>query len=225
MSGLVTYLSLAFNVLFAAIVVAFWLQRVKIFRGILHAIDTSAAVSFFDAYPVAAGDIVFVGDSITAGGQWSEVFPDVTVKNRGISGDMTEDLLKRLGQITIGKPRKIFLMIGTNDIGLGAPDELTQRNYRDILDQIVRESPETQVYVQSILPREAKRCEDVIALNAAIAEMAQTRGLMYVDLFQAFVNEDGSIRDEFSLDGLHLSGQGYRHWQSVIEPHVLEPRP
>ena len=222
MNGVVTTLSLALNALFSAFLAAFWLQRVKIFRGILHTIDTSAAVSFFDAYPVAPGDVVFLGDSITAGGQWSELFPDVPVKNRGISGDMTEDLLKRLGQITIGKPRKIFLMIGTNDIGLGAPRALTQRNYREILDQIVRASPDTDIYVQSILPREAKRCEDVTALNAAIAEMAQTRGLTYVDLFPAFVDEDGSILDELSPDGLHLSGQGYRRWQSAIEPYVLE---
>jgi lysophospholipase L1-like esterase len=113
-------------------------------------------------------------------------------------------------------------MIGTNDIGLGAPRELTQRNYRDILDQIVRESPGTRLYVQSILPREAERCEAVIALNTAIAHMAIERGAVFVDLFPAFADEDGSILDELSPDDLHLSGQGYRRWQSAIEPFVLE---
>jgi lysophospholipase L1-like esterase len=216
----VTYLSFALNVLTFVGFVAFWLQRVKIFRGILHAIESRAAISFFEAYPVEAGDVVFLGDSITAGGQWAEIFPNVTVKNRGISGDLTQDLLKRLGQVTIGKPRSIFLMIGTNDIGLGTPRDQTVRNYSNILDQIVQESPETRVYVQSILPREARYYEQVVALNATIAAMVETRGLDYADLFSAFLGDGGAIREELSSDNLHLNGQGYRLWGSLVELSV-----
>jgi len=220
MNEVVAYLSLALNVLFVAAIIAFWLQRVKIFHGVFHKMDTDAAVSFFDAYPVEPGDIVFLGDSITAGGQWSEIFPHATVRNRGIRGDRTEDLRQRLRQITAGKPRQIFLMIGTNDIGLGAPREQTLDNYRAILDQILRESPDTRLVVQSVLPRESQYHDQVVTLNAELSTMAQERGLTFVDLFQVFVGEDGAIQDELTCDSLHLSGQGYRKWHTLIESAV-----
>lgn len=215
-------LSLALNVLFLLMLIGFWLQRIKIFHRVIHEIDTRAATTFFDAYPVTSADTVFLGDSITAGGHWAEMFPGVPVKNRGISGDRTEDVLNRLEQITSGRPAKIFLMIGTNDIGLGTPRDETVRNYSTILDRLKVALPETRIYVQSVLPREAEAHGDVAALNTAICEMATERRLTYLDLFPAFAGEGGGIRDGLSYDRLHLTGAGYRHWQSLLAPYVIE---
>ncbi len=214
------YLSLALNLLFVAFAVSFWRHRVKIFHDVFHKLDTDAAISFFDAYPVEPGDTVFLGDSITAGGQWSEMFPDISVKNRGIRGDRTEDLLRRLGQITSGRPGKILLMIGTNDIGLGTPHAQTLDNYRAILDHVLRESPATVLTIQSVLPRESQYHDRVVPLNTELAVMALERGVTFVDLFPTFVGENGAIRDELTCDSLHLSGQGYRLWGSLIAPTV-----
>jgi lysophospholipase L1-like esterase len=214
-------LSLTLNVLFIGLIISFWLQRVKIFHRVIHEIDTRAAVTFFDAYPVEPGDIVFLGDSITAGAQWAEMFPDVLVKNRGISGDRTGDVLKRLAQITTGNPAQVFLLIGTNDLGLGTPYDETLSNYAAILDQLREHSPETQVLVQSVLPREARYHDDVVALNTAIAALARARGLTTIDLFPSFVSDDGAIQEALSYDGLHLSGKGYRLWQSLLEPYTV----
>ncbi|MBN1248909.1 MAG: sialate O-acetylesterase [Anaerolineae bacterium] len=215
-------LSLVLNVLFATFVIAFWLQRVKIFHRVIHEIDARAAMTFFDTYSVAPADMVFLGDSITAGGHWTEMFPGLSVRNRGISGDRTVDVLKRLDQVTAGKPAKLFLMIGTNDIGLGVPGEETVRNYAAILDKLTQASPQTRIYVQSVLPREPKAYDDVLALNAVISEMAQARGLPYLDFLPAFVGEDGGIRPSLSYDRLHLSGEGYRLWQSLLEPYATD---
>ncbi len=213
-------LSLTLNVLFVGVIITFWLQRVRIFHRIIHQIDNQAAMAFFDAYPIGPGDVVFLGDSITAGGHWTEMFPNVPVKNRGVSGDRTADVLRRLWQIADGRPAKAFLLIGTNDIGLGTPRDEILRNYEAILDQLQEQTPTTCVYVQSILPREAKLFDEVVDLNKAIAEMARTRGLTYVDLFLPFVGDDNSIQEALSYDGLHLSGQGYQLWQLLLEPYV-----
>ena len=70
----------------------------------------------FQSLPQTNGDIIFVGNSITDGGEWSELFNDLKIKNRGISGDVTAGVIHRLDEIARRKPAKVFLQIGTNDL-------------------------------------------------------------------------------------------------------------
>ena len=213
-------ISLALNALAVAAALGMWLNRIPIFGSVIHQLRTAAATTFFAAYPITPDDIVMVGDSITANGHWAEIFPDVPLKNRGVSADMTADLLKRLSQVTDGHPRKAFLLIGTNDIGLGARWADTLRNYAQILDRFIDDTPETQLYVQSVLPREAENRDKVLALNVEIMRMAEQRDLTYIDLFPAFADEAGVLRDELTYDSLHLTGEGYRLWHDLIAARV-----
>ena len=158
-------ISLALNALAVMAAIGMWFNRIPIFGSVIHKLRTAAATTFFAAYPITPDDIVMVGDSITANGHWAEIFPDVPLKNRGVSADMTADLLKRLSQVTDGHPRKAFLLIGTNDIGLGAKWADTLRNYAEILDRFIEETPETRLYIQSVLPREPQNRDKVLALT------------------------------------------------------------
>ena len=79
-------------------------------------------ISAFEALPIAPDDVVFLGDSITEAGPWEELFPGIRVRNRGIGGDTTGGVLRRLEQVTSGGPAKVFLLIGTNDLGRGASE-------------------------------------------------------------------------------------------------------
>lgn len=211
-------LSLSLNILALGMVLYLWFGTP--FRDWVHPFLTNAAVSFFESYPVADGDILFIGDSITQGARWNEMFAGLPVRNRGISGDRTDDILRRIDHLTAAPARKVFLKIGTNDIGTGVEESKTLTNYATILDTLQRELPETKVYVQSILPREAENRARVERLNREIAAMAAQRGLTFIDLYPAFLAEDGSIRDELTYDELHLSGEGYRVWQRELEPFV-----
>ena len=76
--------------------------------------------ALFEALPVGRGDIVFVGNSITDNCEWAELFADRRVKNRGIGTDRAQWLAERIDPIAAGHPRKLFLMIGTNDLAQGA---------------------------------------------------------------------------------------------------------
>lgn len=81
--------------------------------------------SLFEVLPVYSSDIVFLGNSITDGCEWAELFNNRHVKNRGISGDRSGWLLDRLDPIVGGHPKKLFLMIGVNDLAAGvSPDEI-----------------------------------------------------------------------------------------------------
>lgn len=189
-------------------------------REWLNPRDPRVAGGFFDAYPIAAGDIVFLGDSITEGGRWNEMFPDHAVRNRGIGGDRTNEILARLDHILVGPPSMIFINIGTNDLSENVGVDTILENYRLILDRTMAALPDTKVYVQSLFPRAASDRNRVEALNAGIRSISEERGMIYLDLYPNFLGEDGAIKDALTYDGLHLSGAGYQEWQRLLSPYV-----
>ena len=108
--------------------------------------------TLFEALPTSKSDIIFLGNSITNGGEWAELLGNPHAKNRGISGDTTQGVLDRLSTITKGKPSKIFLLIGTNDLSRGKSVDEVAKNVEKIVERVKRESPATKLYVQSVFP-------------------------------------------------------------------------
>jgi lysophospholipase L1-like esterase len=186
----------------------------------------SQKVSHFKLLSIDSESIVFLGDSITDSGEWAELLPTYSVVNRGISSDITFGLLARLSEIISAKPKKLFILIGINDIARGIPVTVILRNYQRIIDRIKEGSPETQIYVQSILPTNPafpqfkghqNKADIILTANIGLKHVAAQNGLIYVDLFTAFTNEDGFLKTEYTHDGLHLSGEGYLNWVSVLK--------
>ena len=173
-------------------------------------------VSFFAEFPVRPIDIVFVGDELTDEARWTELFSGRPVKNRGVANDSSEDLAFRIGQISTGKPAKLFLMVGGNDIAAELEPHATAASHKKILEQIRRESPQTQIFVQSILPRGMEMADGIRERNRAIQKVAQEAGATYVDLFPLFVDEEGGMRADLSNDHIHLLSTGYKVWRDAI---------
>jgi lysophospholipase L1-like esterase len=177
-------------------------------------------VSQFDLLQIKHGGVVFLGDSITEGGAWNELFPEASTRNRGIGWDSTAGVLRRLHQVTDARPSKVFLLIGTNDLLYGVEPDVIVKNTLAIVAQIRESSPETVVYVQSILPREASYRASIESVNRSIQSAIKSTA-EWVDLYPAFIDEqDGSIADRFSNDELHLTGEGYALWSSLIGEYV-----
>jgi lysophospholipase L1-like esterase len=175
----------------------------------------------FAALGVPAGRVVFLGDSISEGGLWDEWFPRTPVLNRGIGGETSGQVLRRL-DTAVNAPTAVFLLIGTNDLTAGfSPEEITE-NVRAIVDDIQKRSPDAPVFVQSVMPRTVKYRDDLLALNRsyeAIAAAAPDH-VKYVDLWSALTNLEGALRSDFTEDNLHLNGKGYHAWVEVLRPHV-----
>jgi len=188
-------------------------------------------VSLFDTLPIYRNDIVFLGNSITDGGEFSELFNMKNVKNRGINSDVINGVRKRLHQVTDGHPAKIFLLIGINDISHSlSVDELAER-YETLVREIREQSPETKLYIQSIMPidnsfgryKNLRGKEGVVtALNVEIKRIAEQNSARYIDLWPALGDSKGKLRKNFTNDGLHLTGAGYRAWVNLIEKYVKE---
>ena len=213
-------LSIALNLLAVIAAVAIWLNSSNLVKGFLEK-NHARKVSFFETFPVTSSDVVFLGDSITQGGEWAELFPSLTVKNRGIGGDTTTGVLERLHQVTNGQPSALYIKIGTNDLTHG-PDQrdTSYQQYKDIIARVQKKSPSTHIYLQSLLPRSVDYRAQVESFNSEIERLAAEMGVTYIDLYTHFLDPDGSIADDFSNDELHLNGQGYLLWQSLLQPYL-----
>lgn len=188
----------------------------------------------FESLPSAPTDIIFLGNSITDGGEWDELFENPHCKNRGISGDIIPGVLNRLETVTKGQPAMVFLMIGTNDMNHGASNDSIAQGVRAIVQRIKNESPNTHIVIQSILPTNdcyglftghTKRWQDVAVINQMIRTMAIEEEVDYLDLYHALANEEGKLDPEYSNDGLHLNGKGYALWKEIVEQSYTFPRP
>lgn len=214
-------LSVLLNILVALALLVGWLAGPSFFLDTFIKPTQDRRASQFDVLPINRGDIVFLGDSITEGGMWDELFPDLPVRNRGIGGDTTDGVMARLQQLMVARPAKVFLMIGTNDLAFSnyGPEEIAAK-VNGIVDAIRHGSPQTDIYVQSVLPRGAAYRDRVEALNGAIARKIDGKAT-WIDLYPLFLDSgDGSIRDDFSNDELHLLGEGYLRWREAIGDYV-----
>ncbi|KAA9106544.1 GDSL-type esterase/lipase family protein [Microbacterium rhizomatis] len=177
-------------------------------------------VSQFTELASGSADIVFIGDSITAGGLWQEWFPDVAVANRGIDGDLTAGVLTRLSSAIVGTPSKVFLLIGTNDLSWKiSPDDIVAR-VTQIVDGIRTAAPGAEIVLQSVLPRNAKFRDRIKNLNERYQQLVRDQNITYLDLWPVLSGADGSLKPEFTLDSLHLNGAAYRAWVSVLRNHI-----
>ena len=98
------------------------------------------------SYPT---DVVFAGDSIIERCEWAEIYPEYSVKNRGVGGDVISGLTARMKLISYTKPKKIFILIGVNDLINGTDPQTVSDRYRTLMDTIAETLPETKVYFYS----------------------------------------------------------------------------
>lgn len=181
----------------------------------------------FESLPDTENEIIFLGNSITDNCEWSELFSDPHIKNRGIGGDDTDGILERLNEATKSNPAKIFIMIGTNDLSNGKSVEYIVDNYRKVIASITQSTPSTKIYIQSVIPTDdavhyTRRNTDIIKINDKLKEIADQNGLIYIDLFNVFKLGNNKLNPEYSLDGLHLNGKGYLVWKNEIIKYVEE---
>ncbi len=186
--------------------------------------------TLFEELPITSTDIVFLGNSITDGGEWAELFGDCRIKNRGISGDIAEGVYDRLDAVLKGKPAKIFMMIGINDVARGtSADTIVGRIVR-IMEKVAKESPRTKLYIESVLPvndcygmfnGHTSRWQVVKQINDLLEPLAVKEGVTYVDLYSHFVDGDtGKMNPAYTNDGLHLLGKGYLRWRDIVKPYI-----
>jgi len=167
-------------------------------------------------------DVVFFGDSETAGGDWQKAFPDVKSINLGYIGEDVKGMLRRVDAIKAVNPKKVFLMAGINGLQRQTMDEF-EYWYETLVDAIRRDVPEAELYIESILPvtSYSDYCdnEKVREANVVLQQIAAECNIHYIDVYSAYAQE-GALPDAMSYDGLHLTKEAYSLWYEAIRNQV-----
>lgn len=180
----------------------------------------------FEVLPGKNKSIIFLGDSLTEHGQWSELFGSDTIMNRGIAGDHCDRVMLRLESLKKLNPEKIFLLIGVNDLAFDSPKKVIKK-YQDLLTEVLKQFPETTLYLESLLPVNKivsptlpMDNDDIDEVNEAIQKMAQENNLTYIDLNSKLTDADGNLHAKYTMDGIHLNGEGYLELKNALVSFV-----
>lgn len=176
-------------------------------------------IASFKQHPLSKNDIVFLGNSITENaGDWGKRFNTPKAKNRGIAGDTTEGVLARLDELTYCEPQKVFILIGINDLFRDdMTSEKVSNNILKIVNQIHQKSPNTSIFVHTILPTSTLKIKEKIQItNTLLRNSVSNNPYQLIELHTEFTDNNGIMNMNLSNDGVHLNETGYRVWMKKI---------
>ena len=215
--------------------------------------------SIFASLPRRQAALVFAGDSITDFCQWPELIPGTSFNrsakspvlrtspawaesnqspalNRGISGDTIEGLTGRIGELLKDRPRQLFVMIGSNDFLGGRTRDQILAEFDLLFDQFETAPPDTQVFLQSVLPFDValwstfsgtapmtEAAAGILQVNSALAKRVDGKRIVYVDVYSKVVGAANQLDRQYTADGVHLNGHGCLKWRDVISPLIVQP--
>ena len=185
-------------------------------------------LQFMDEPAITSKDIVMVGNSLTeGGGNWNTRLNKKNIRNRGIIGDEVMGIYDRLHQILPGHPEKLFLLAGVNDISHDLTADSIVSMIRMTVERIQRESPDTKLYLQSLLPFDESfgrykkltgKTDMVPEINAQLEVLAKDHKITFINLFPLFTEKGTNVlRKELTSDGLHLNEEGYKIWVKALK--------
>jgi lysophospholipase L1-like esterase len=167
--------------------------------------------------------VVFMGDSITDSWRLNEYFTGREYVNRGISGQVTGEMLGRMKADVLDlHPKAVIVLAGTNDIARGVAAKTIENNIAMIAD-LCRANNIKPLFA-SILPvsdyhkSESPRFEmtkthpqsTIVEVNNWIREYCQAHHYVYVDYYNALRDPNGQLPTDAADDGLHPNAKGYR---------------
>lgn len=187
--------------------------------------------SLFEMLGTDSTSIVFLGNSLTHGCEWHELFGNPHIVNRGINGDVVDGLRERLPAIVNGRPAKIFLLCVVNDISHNLSADSIVSALGGLIGEIRRATPATKLYVQSLLPINNSfgrykavfgKEQTVRDVNRLLRPVVESAGATWIDIYGLFADAEGNLRADLTNDGLHLLAPGYAIWRDALRPYVEE---
>lgn len=167
-------------------------------------------------------DLVMFGDSITEWAPWADIFRDISMVNRGLAGDTTSGMLRRIDTTLNVNPKLVCFMAGINDLAQGYDVDHIYQNYIDMLE--VWQENDIRILVQSTLYVGSKLQglnPSVERLNRKISEYCDQQGIAFLDV-NSVLSPNGLLSNEYSCDDLHLNAKAYQAWAEVLQSTIEE---
>ncbi len=189
------------------------------------------ALSDFDAAdrlaPPLVGDVLFLGSSTIVNWDLVKAFPGTRALNRGVWSSSLYDAVQRIDRLVLPyAPRLIVLYAGDNDINSGATSEQVAVEFERFAFNVWAKLPQTRIVFIGLKPSPQRwtQIHRMRAANALIRQFCEHDDrLAFLDVDGVMLGWDEKPRKElFVEDGLHLSGQGYQLWSTLLRP-FLQP--
>ncbi|CDT38445.1 SGNH/GDSL hydrolase family protein [Vibrio coralliirubri] len=167
-------------------------------------------------------DLVMFGDSITEWAPWADIFRDISMVNRGLAGDTTTGMLRRIDTTLNVKPKLVCFMAGINDLAQGYDVDHIYQNYIDMLK--VWQENDIRILVHSTLYVGSKLQglnPSVELLNSKISEYCAQQGIAFLDV-NSVLSPNQLLSNEYSCDDLHLNAKAYQAWAEILQPTIEE---
>ena len=173
-------------------------------------------------------DILAVGSSSI--NLWPDIYKDLApmkVIKRSYGGAAIRDMIYNYDVIARGYNPKAILLYVENDL---AGDEIdtsvgdTYDLFRVFIDKLKRDYPTVPVFVMSVKPSpsRAKMIPDTKILNRLLEDYANnTNGVEFLDITTDMYKKDGSLKNIYREDNLHMTQEGYDLWVKAIKPTLL----
>lgn len=226
-----------------------WANVIEEQTGLKSNFDQSATYTYFTSknfvdrmlgsysiLPVTSSDILMLGDGIVQQGEWAELFSGATnVKNRGMGLNqnnvysLTSDKLATIVPKVLhdnATPAKVFVEIGRTDALNGTAAATIATNIETGVEKILSLSPNTKVYIQSIIPlRDATKNTNIVSpTNALLKTWCDSKdGVEYIDLYSSFIDTNSKLAAKYQ--SVYSAGYGanialYRQWANLIADKV-----
>ena len=179
------------------------------------------------------GGIVFLGDSLTQRYPLADFYPNMPIYNRGIDGDTTVGVLKRLDVSVFAlQPSIVVLQIGTNDLQVAElSPEATIENIQIILAKIIEGLPNVKIVLVSLYPVNEtpdkliekivvgpRNNKDLMWMNAHLKTLDDVE---FIDVYPSLCDATGNLEMRYTKEGLHLSLNGYAQVTEKIKPILI----
>ncbi|MCX7798538.1 MAG: GDSL-type esterase/lipase family protein [Melioribacter sp.] len=186
-------------------------------------------LEMFDIYKTKQADIVMLGNSITAGTNWSELLGRNNIVTRAIPGDILPGFYARIDYVIRLKPKIVFIMGGLNDIFNWTPVEEIYYNYLKIISTLQSKGIipviQSTTYAAKDYGKNSGGTPEIISgrnrevdkLNKLLSEYAKKNNIDYVDINSKLSTQDKFLRPDLTWDGIHLKAEAYKIWAEEIE--------
>lgn len=175
---------------------------------------------------------LFIGDSISTGlSLYGFLDQDNVFAQQGLAPstalDAEIDGVTLADKIASFKPKKIFVMLGTNSVGY-ADNETLAASMKELVEKISGLT-KAKIYVISIPPitPEAEQSDeneltkkDIDDYNAKLKTAVSGSGASFIDLNSVLSNSDGYFDADYAeMDGIHFMGTTYEVMLSYLQKH------
>ena len=131
-------------------------------------------------------------------------------------------------------PKRLILLIGTNDLVYEKDVEYINKNIKKIVEQIKKKRPYTKIYIESLYPVnntddekidkdkvKDRKNEDIKKINNNLKEYCKKNKYTYINMYDELTDKDGNLKLDYTKEGLHMSDEGYKVVTKKLKKYIL----